>query len=119
MLIFKDGYKKIFINIKVLEYKNFITGETTPNTIMDIITEHSKKLKKCKPRPKKAPKCASSKYGCCPDNKTAATGPFDEGEYFFLISCVKRMEQIKNIKNPDTHILFIYISVVSCKRYNK
>ncbi|KAF9413443.1 hypothetical protein HW555_008335 [Spodoptera exigua] len=31
----------------------------------------------CKPRRK--PKCNKTKFGCCPDNKTAALGPFDEG----------------------------------------
>lgn len=35
--------------------------------------------KKCKPRPKKAAACLVSDYGCCPDNKTAAEGPFNEG----------------------------------------
>lgn len=54
-------------------------SDTTPNVMLDIITKKSRKLKKCKPRPKKKPKCVTSKYGCCPDNKTVATGPFDEG----------------------------------------
>ncbi|CRL07350.1 CLUMA_CG020329, isoform A [Clunio marinus] len=37
------------------------------------------KPKKCKPRPKKPAACFVSEYGCCPDNKTAAIGPFNEG----------------------------------------
>lgn len=34
----------------------------------------------CKRRPKKS-KCKHTKFGCCPDNKTAAGGPFEEGKY--------------------------------------
>ncbi|XP_070503266.1 papilin isoform X4 [Chironomus tepperi] len=47
-------------------------------TLDDIITTELKP-KKCKPRPKKTAACLVSQFGCCPDNKTAATGPFDEG----------------------------------------
>lgn len=36
------------------------------------------KLKKCKP--KKKPKCRKSEFGCCPDNKTPAMGPFSKGK---------------------------------------
>lgn len=52
-------------------------ASTTPNVIRSIITELT--TRKCKPRPKKAPICIKSEFGCCPDNKTSATGPFSEG----------------------------------------
>ncbi|XP_069360607.1 papilin isoform X3 [Maniola hyperantus] len=47
--------------------------ETTPW----IWTSMTSTRLKCKP--KKTAKCQKSKFGCCPDNKTRATGPFDEG----------------------------------------
>ncbi|XP_048486291.1 papilin isoform X3 [Plutella xylostella] len=40
--------------------------------------EGTTKHKVCKPRKKKA-KCKKSKFGCCPDKRTPAAGPFDEG----------------------------------------
>lgn len=49
---------------------------TSSNVITALMDEH--KPRKCRPRPK-VPKCVKSTYGCCPDNTTAATGPFDEG----------------------------------------
>lgn len=51
---------------------------STPNTLEAIITKEQKP-RKCKPRPKKPSACLKSTFGCCPDNTTAATGPFDEG----------------------------------------
>ncbi|KAJ6638506.1 Papilin, partial [Pseudolycoriella hygida] len=50
---------------------------STPNTLEAIITKEQTP-KKCKPRPKVAA-CLKTKFGCCSDNTTAATGPFDEG----------------------------------------
>lgn len=47
-------------------------------TLTDIISSEQT-TRKCKPRPKKPAACLKSEFGCCPDNKTAATGPFDEG----------------------------------------
>ncbi|KAL7022058.1 hypothetical protein ACKWTF_012113 [Chironomus riparius] len=55
-----------------------ITDSSSVVTLNDIITTELKP-KKCKPRPKKPVACLLSQFGCCPDNKTAATGPFDEG----------------------------------------
>ncbi|XP_038104409.1 papilin isoform X3 [Culex quinquefasciatus] len=53
-------------------------SSSTPYTLTSIIAKEQKPSK-CKPRPKAPPKCASSKFGCCPDGKTKASGPFDEG----------------------------------------
>lgn len=50
---------------------------TTPSSLAEIL-RMEQKPKKCKPRPK-VPGCVKAEYGCCPDNSTAATGPFDEG----------------------------------------
>nr|XP_029723407.1 papilin-like isoform X4 [Aedes albopictus] len=50
---------------------------STPYTLTSIISKEQKP-RKCKPRPA-TPLCAKSKFGCCPDDKTKATGPFDEG----------------------------------------
>ncbi|XP_021693567.1 papilin isoform X5 [Aedes aegypti] len=50
---------------------------STPYTLTSIISKEQKP-RKCKPRPK-TPLCAKSKFGCCPDGKTKAAGPFDEG----------------------------------------
>ncbi|XP_035782943.1 papilin-like isoform X2 [Anopheles albimanus] len=50
---------------------------STPYTLSSVIAKEQKP-RKCKPRPK-VPKCAKSAYGCCPDGKTKATGPFSEG----------------------------------------
>ncbi|XP_055618805.1 papilin isoform X1 [Toxorhynchites rutilus septentrionalis] len=52
-------------------------SSSTPYTLTSIISKEQKP-RKCKPRPKK-PLCAKSKFGCCPDGKSKATGPFDEG----------------------------------------
>lgn len=38
------------------------------------------KLKKCKKR--KKPSCKKSEFGCCPDGKTAAEGPFSKGNNY-------------------------------------
>lgn len=52
-------------------------GLTTSSNVITAIMDELKP-RKCRPRPK-VPKCVKSSYGCCPDNTTAATGPFDEG----------------------------------------
>lgn len=52
-------------------------GLTTSSNLITAILDEMKP-RKCRPRPK-TPKCLKSTYGCCPDNSTAATGPFDEG----------------------------------------
>lgn len=52
-------------------------SSTTPNTLEAIVGKEQKPLK-CKRRSKPAA-CLKSEFGCCADNKTAATGPFDEG----------------------------------------
>ncbi|XP_055613416.1 papilin-like isoform X1 [Uranotaenia lowii] len=51
---------------------------STPYSLSTILSKEQKP-RKCKPKPKTPPQCASSKFGCCPDNKTKASGPFDEG----------------------------------------
>lgn len=51
---------------------------TTSYNLKDIVTKEQTP-RKCKPRPQKPSACLKSKFGCCPDNSTAATGPFDEG----------------------------------------
>lgn len=53
-------------------------GSTTQNTLQTILQSEDKP-RKCKPRPPKLSACLKSKFGCCPDNSTAASGPFDEG----------------------------------------
>lgn len=60
-----------FINI--LTYHSFIAPWDWYSTV-----EGTTKHKVCKPRKKKA-KCKKSKFGCCPDKRTPAAGPFDEG----------------------------------------
>lgn len=52
--------------------------EATTSNILSGILAMEQKPRKCKPRPK-IEKCTTSKYGCCPDNSSEATGPFDEG----------------------------------------
>lgn len=47
----------------------------------------------CKPRRK--PKCNKTKFGCCPDNKTTALGPFDEGmSSMFLLLSIYRLDTL-------------------------
>lgn len=50
---------------------------STPNTLEAIITKEQTP-KKCKPKPKVSA-CLKTTFGCCADNTTTATGPFDEG----------------------------------------
>lgn len=50
-------------------------GSSTLYTLEAVVT---KAPKKCKRKPKK-PACLKAKFGCCSDNSTKATGPFDEG----------------------------------------
>ncbi|XP_059058317.1 papilin-like [Achroia grisella] len=53
------------------------TTESEESTVWDYSTTLTGGRKKmCKPRKSK---CKSSKHGCCPDLRTPATGPFDEG----------------------------------------
>ncbi|XP_061722019.1 papilin isoform X2 [Cydia pomonella] len=54
------------------------TTESDESTRWDMSTILSTKSPRCRPRNKPA-KCVSSKFGCCPDKKTPAGGPFDEG----------------------------------------
>ncbi|CAK1550996.1 unnamed protein product [Leptosia nina] len=53
------------------------SGDTTLwdwSSTVELYTEKPK----CKARKRKS-KCVKSKFGCCPDRKTPAAGPFDEG----------------------------------------
>ncbi|KAM3958095.1 LOW QUALITY PROTEIN: proteoglycan-like sulfated glycoprotein papilin [Aphomia sociella] len=53
------------------------TTESGGSTIWDYQTTlQGEKKRVCKPRKSK---CKSSKFGCCPDMRTPAAGPFDEG----------------------------------------
>ncbi|XP_055921965.1 papilin isoform X2 [Eupeodes corollae] len=55
-------------------------SKTTPNSINAVIEMELKpKSKKCKPRKPKKLTCTLSKFGCCPDKKTHAKGPFGLG----------------------------------------
>ncbi|XP_047994782.1 papilin-like isoform X6 [Leguminivora glycinivorella] len=54
------------------------TTESEESTRWDLSTVLSTKSTRCRPRNKPA-KCIKSKFGCCPDKKTPAGGPFDEG----------------------------------------
>ncbi|XP_055847561.1 papilin isoform X3 [Episyrphus balteatus] len=55
-------------------------SKTTPNSITAVIEKELKpKSKKCKPRKQKKLTCILSKFGCCPDKKTNAKGPFGLG----------------------------------------
>ncbi|XP_023166310.2 papilin isoform X6 [Drosophila hydei] len=49
---------------------------STPHTWETTLTPTKEKLRKCKPKKKI---CEKSEFGCCPDGKSAAKGPFDEG----------------------------------------
>ncbi|XP_024082550.1 papilin isoform X1 [Cimex lectularius] len=61
------------------------TSEWTP-VVYDLTTESpidaaitkEQKVRKCKKRRERS-KCAKSKFGCCPDKKTKAKGPFGKG----------------------------------------
>lgn len=61
------------------------------------------KLKKCKP--KKKPKCRKSEFGCCPDNKTPAMGPFSKGKK------KKMFSDGKNFKNYYHYYYFVIFQV--------
>ncbi|XP_058060218.1 papilin [Anopheles bellator] len=50
---------------------------STPYSLSSVIAKEQKP-RKCRPRPK-VPECAASTFGCCPNGKTKATGPFSEG----------------------------------------
>ncbi|XP_073996015.1 proteoglycan-like sulfated glycoprotein papilin isoform X1 [Rhodnius prolixus] len=53
-----------------------VFGVTTPSSIEVVVTKEQT-LKKCKKKKKR--KCVRSEFGCCPDKKTPAKGPFGEG----------------------------------------
>ncbi|KAF9796339.1 hypothetical protein SFRURICE_001912 [Spodoptera frugiperda] len=57
----------------------FTTTEESTSAAVSIFDTKLPKSPVCKPRRK--PKCNKTKFGCCPDNKTTALGPFDEANH--------------------------------------
>lgn len=67
-----------------------VFGVTTPSSIEVVVTKEQT-LKKCKKKKKR--KCVRSEFGCCPDKKTPAKGPFGEGMLlFYFLFLGKRCE---------------------------
>ncbi|XP_047512868.1 uncharacterized protein LOC125054801 [Pieris napi] len=64
------------VSTSVTEEITLTSGDTT---LWDWSTTVELYTKKPKCRPRKTAKCVKSKFGCCPDKRTPAAGPFDEG----------------------------------------
>ncbi|CAF4798136.1 unnamed protein product [Pieris macdunnoughi] len=64
------------VSTSVTEEITLSSGDTT---LWDWSTTVELYTKKPKCRPRKTAKCVKSKFGCCPDKRTPAAGPFDEG----------------------------------------
>ncbi|XP_045527734.1 papilin isoform X3 [Pieris brassicae] len=64
------------ISTSVTEEITLSSGDTT---LWDWSTTVELYTKKPKCRPRKTARCVKSKFGCCPDKRTPAAGPFDEG----------------------------------------
>ncbi|XP_066902314.1 papilin [Halyomorpha halys] len=62
--------------VETTSYIKAVFNVTTPSSIEKALKKEQR-LKKCKRRPRRN-KCFTSEFGCCPDNKTLAKGPFGQ-----------------------------------------
>ncbi|CAH1399411.1 unnamed protein product [Nezara viridula] len=62
--------------VETTSYIKAVFNVTTPSS-REKALKKEQRLKKCKRRPRRS-KCFTSEFGCCPDNKTPAKGPFGQ-----------------------------------------
>jgi len=73
----------------------------------------TKTLKKCKKK-KKRPSCKLSEFGCCPDDKTPADGPFSKGwfypstAYLINVACDRTSTDL-----PHNSLFLLKVAIIS------